>query len=103
MAKPATRATGPHIPAPYEYADASALQAMALGEAHAEQQQRALRWLINQAAGTYEFNFYPTDRETAFALGREFVGQQIVKLLKLDLSMLRRNENVEANTRTEKP
>ena len=99
MAK-ATRAQGPHIPAPYELADASAIQALMRGEANADQQVRALRWVIEQAAGAYEFQFYPSDRETAFALGRGFVGQQIVKLSKLNLNSLRRQENVEASTRT---
>ena len=90
----ATRAAGPHVPPPYEAADASAVQALHRGEASADQQQRVLRWIIERAAGTYEFNFYPTDRETAFALGREFVGQQLVKLLKINVSDLRRSENV---------
>jgi hypothetical protein len=84
----ATRATGPHIPADYDVADVSAIQALHRGDATEDQQQRALRWLIEKAAGTYEFNFYPTDRETAFALGREFVGQQVVKMLKLSVSGL---------------
>lgn len=102
MAK-APRAQGPHVPPPYEVADVAALQALERGDATEHQQQRALKWLIYQAAGTYEMNFYPTDRETAFALGREFVGQQIVKLMRLDLSALRRQENVETTARTAKP
>lgn len=91
----ATRALGPHIPPAYDLADASAIQALLRGEASSAQQQRALRWVIEQAAGMYEFQFYPTDRETAFALGRGFVGQQIVKLSKLNLSSLRRLDHVE--------
>lgn len=90
MATKPTRASGPHIPAAYELADAGAVQAMSRGEASPEQQIRALKWIIEQASGTYEFQFYPTDRETAFALGRGHVGQQIVKLTKLNLSSLRR-------------
>jgi hypothetical protein len=86
----ATRAQGPHIPPPYELADVSAVQALARGEATPEQQQRALRWVIERAAGAYEFNYYPTDRDTAFALGRSFVGQQLVKLTKLSMSDLKR-------------
>lgn len=86
----ARRAKGPHIPAPWEVADASALQAMAEGNAEPEQQKRALRWLIEQAAGTYEFNYYATDRDTAFGLGRAFVGQQIVTLLKVNTSRMTR-------------
>lgn len=91
MTKPATRANGPHVPPPYEPADASAIQALQRGDASADQQQRALKWIIEQAAGTYEFQFYPSDRETAFALGRGMVGQQVVKLLKLNLMNLRRS------------
>lgn len=89
----ATRALGPQIPPAYELADIGAFQALERGDATPDQQQRALRWLIEQAAGTYEFQFYPSDRETAFALGRGFVGQQVIKLLKLNLSSLRRQEN----------
>lgn len=89
----ATRALGPHIPPPYEVVHAAGLQALQRGDATEHQQQLVLKWLIEQAAGTYEFHFYPTDRETTFSLGRAMVGQQIVKLLSLDLSILRRTEN----------
>jgi hypothetical protein len=60
-----TRAAGPHIPAEYEVADAAAIQALANGTAEPHQQQRALKWIIEQAAGTYEFQFYPEERETS--------------------------------------
>ena len=88
----ATLANGPQVPAGYDMADVTALQAMAAGEADEIQQKRILAWIINQAAGTYEFHFYPTERDTSFALGRCFVGQQIVKLLKIDPTLLRRRE-----------
>lgn len=91
MPKP-TRALGPHIPPSYEAHHAAAFQALQRGDASSHQQQQALKWLIEQAAGTYEFNFYPSDRETAFALGRAMVGQQVVKLLRLDLATLRRDD-----------
>ncbi len=80
----ASRASCAYYPAYYELADASALQALLRGEANEDQQKRALQWIIEQAAGKDEFQFYPTDRETAFSLGRCFVGQQIVKLLKIN-------------------
>lgn len=94
--KKVTRAQGPQVPPGYELADVSAFQALQSGTATPDQQMRALRWLIERGAGTYEFNYYPSDRDTAFALGRAFVGQQVVKLLKLSISDLRRGENVEA-------
>lgn len=80
----------PAVPAEYELADASAIQALMRGEADEGQQQRALKWIIEVGAGSYQFQYYPSDRDTAFALGRGFVGQQIVKLSKLNLSALRR-------------
>jgi hypothetical protein len=90
-----TRAAGPHIPADYKAADAFAIQQVMAGTADAHQQQRAMKWIIEQASGMYEFQYYPTDRETSFALGRGFVGQQIVKLSKLNTSTLRRVEENE--------
>ena len=88
--KKVTRAAGPHIPPDWDVADASAIQALVDGIAEPEQQKRALKWIVEHAAGTYEFNFYPGDRETAFALGRVFVGQQIVKLMRVNLMNMKR-------------
>jgi len=85
-----TRAQAPHAPAEWEVADASAMQALERGVAEPDQQKRALDWIIRMAAGTYEFQFYPSDRETAFGLGRAFVGQQIVKLLRVNTASMRR-------------
>lgn len=83
----------PAVPAEYELADASAIQALMRGEADEGQQQRALKWIVEVAAGMYQFQYYPSERDTAFALGRGFVGQQIVKLSRLNLSALRRASN----------
>ena len=90
MATKPPRKLGPHIPPPYAVADVSAVQALQQGTATPDQQVRALKWIIEQGAGVYEFNYYPTDRDTAFALGRAFVGQQLVKLLKLSVAELTR-------------
>ncbi len=57
-----------------------------------DQQKRALAWIINQACGTYDFAYRPGalegERDTCIALGRQLVGQQIVKLLNLKLGMI---------------
>lgn len=90
--KPPTRAMGPQIPAQYDAASAGAIQALIAGTASSHQQQLAIRWIIEQAAGTYEFQYYPSERDTAFALGRAFVGQQVVKLSKINTMTLRRDE-----------
>lgn len=77
----------------WEVADVAAIQACVRGDATSEQQQRAMNWVIYQAAATYDFAFRPgeSDRETNIALGRQFVGQQIIKLLKLNTAALRRH------------
>jgi hypothetical protein len=59
-----------------------AIKALAVGNANGDQQRVALKWIVELAAGTYDQPFRPGvggDRDTAFACGRMFVGQQIVK------------------------
>lgn len=66
------------------------------GDATKDQQQRALKFVIESLAGTYEVSYRPGAegaRDTDFAEGRRFVGLQIVKMLKLNLSALRRDNN----------
>lgn len=85
-------ASAPWVPPKWEKADASALQAMERGDASQGQQQRALLWIVHQAAGAYDMPFRPGGedgrRDTDFALGRMFVGQQIVKLLRVNVAAL---------------
>ena len=76
------------MPAAYGKRHVVAIQALVNGTAEPHQQQLALQWIIEQCSGMYQFHFYPTDRETAFALGRGFVGQQIVKMYKLNASTM---------------
>lgn len=85
---------GPWKPHPYELADASAVQALAVGQADAEQQRRALAWIV-ECSGTYDMSYRPGpggERDTAFAEGKRSVGLQIVKLSKLNVGALRRSE-----------
>ena len=78
------------IPA-YDIADVTAIRALVNGEATPEQQKRALDWIIVKAAQTYEIPFdLDSDRVSAFYAGRMFVGQQIVKLMKLNPELLRK-------------
>ncbi len=80
--KPAT--VHPWHPAPYDEADTGAIKALAAGNANAGQQQRALAWIINTVCGYYDISYRPlSDRDTAFAEGKRFVGQQIAKQTKL--------------------
>ncbi len=91
----ATKKVEAWTPPEYELADVSAIQALLAGEANADQQARALKWIIEAAAGTYDMSFRPGpsgERDTSFAEGRRFVGLQIVKLMKLDKGILRRKD-----------
>jgi len=72
----------------YEPADATAFQALQKGEASEAQQKRALDWIINKAAGTYDMDYRQDARDHAFVSGRRFVGLQVVKMLKLNVSKL---------------
>lgn len=75
-------------------ADASAIQALTRGEATPDQQKRALDWILRKACALPEWAYQPgtSDRDTNIALGRQFVGHQIVKLQNADMSRLRRSE-----------
>lgn len=76
----------PCFRADYEIADVSALQALVRGEATADQQKRALDWVLYEAAQIRNVSFQPdSDRATSFAEGRRFVGLQIARLLSLSL------------------
>lgn len=83
----------PWLPAPYEIADVTAIQALQRGDASADMQKRALRWIIHNLCGTYDLAYRATGaRDTDFALGKQACGQQIVKLANLNLAALRRDE-----------
>lgn len=72
---------------PAEAADATALQALVRGDCPPHLQQRAINFIIYKVCGTYQPTFRPggpeASREQDFALGKQFVGQQLVGLLKV--------------------
>lgn len=81
-----------YAPPAWEDGDAFAIQAVAAGIANEHQQRRAFNWIIDAAAGTYDQSYRPdSPDQTAFAEGRRFVGLQIVKLLKINPSVLKEN------------
>lgn len=88
----------PWLPAAYTTADAAAIQSVMRGDADSFQQKRAMKWIIESAAKTYDEQYFPTyadndgRRETDYALGKRYVGNQIIKLSKLDLSDLKKKE-----------
>jgi hypothetical protein len=74
-------------PANYELADIEAIKAVFDGKGDPAQQRRALDWVVNAAAETYELSFRSNsdggDRETAFAEGKRHVGMQLVKMINM--------------------
>lgn len=81
-------------PAEYAPEDAHALKALAAGRAEAGQQKRALDFIVRGICGTYDLPYRPeSERDTNFALGKMSVGQQIVHILSIDLSQLKRSDN----------
>lgn len=89
-AKEAAEQFAPWKPAKWEPADASALQALVRGDCPPHLQQRAVSFIINTLCGTYDMPYRPggaeADRDTTFALGKMWVGQQLVKLLKVRIN-----------------
>lgn len=87
---------GPTFPAPWELHEAHAIQALAAGKASEEQQRAAFRWIVEEVCGTYDLSYRrgpDGDRDTVFAEGKRFVGQQVVKLTKINLQLLRKKES----------
>lgn len=81
----------PWMPAEWEPADVSAVQALNRGDASPDAQRRALKWIIERVAMTYDQSFVPGQPDvTQFIEGKRSVGNQIVKLLKLDLAAIKK-------------
>lgn len=72
---------------------AVSMQALSTGTADAEQQKQALKWIVEEACGDPVWAYRESDRETCIALGRQFVAQQIVSLIRANISTLRALEN----------
>lgn len=88
MKRPA-RPPKPTDAAEWKKADVAAIQALVAGKATEDQQQRALKWIVENAAQTYDRSFVPGSADqTAFLEGRRDVGRQIVKLTKLKLGAI---------------
>ena len=85
----------PYAPVKYTREDVLAIQSLATGTATEDQQKRALRFIIEAVARTYDVSFCPGpdgDRETAMAEGRRFVGLQLITLLQINVGVVFREE-----------
>ncbi len=78
----------------WELADASALKALHAGTADAHQQRRALDWILKSACGLPDWPYVVGDPDqTHIHLGRQYVGQLIMKLIQINLGAVRRKES----------
>lgn len=97
----------PWLPSVYDYDLVIAAKAISEGKANAHQQKLFLDWTVQVASGTYDEAYYDTDRDTAYACGRAFVGRQIVKMVNYPPSKmddLRREKNERpSRSNTEQP
>jgi hypothetical protein len=89
---PAKRPHG-SVPAQVNFSDAVAIQALAAGKANEGQQKHALKWILEGACALPHWPYLESERETNVALGRHFVGQQIVGAMRVNTSKLRSSED----------
>lgn len=92
--KPSSKVKAPSAwdPAPWEDRHVFAIQGLQAGTASPDQQKAALKWIIEGACGHNDWAYRPSsERDTAMFLGRQFVAKQLIKLLNLNTSMLKRN------------
>ena len=82
----------PWMPPEWDISDAHALQALALGEANKDQQQRAINWIINKAAGAYDLEYRTDPHDHAFASGLRACGLRIISLIKIDLAVFKEKQ-----------
>jgi hypothetical protein len=77
-------------------AEVAALKAVAACNASPEQQKRAMDFIIERVAGTYEEVYCPGEtgnRDTAYALGKRRVGTYIVSLLNADIRRFKSDQS----------
>lgn len=79
-------------PAVFGYTEAASIQALFHGKANEEQQRIALRWILEKACAMPTWPYRENQRETDIALGRHFVGHQIMGAVNVSLSKLQRKE-----------
>ncbi len=75
---------------PWEPEIASAVQAMVRGDCPSNLQQRLIAFIIYEMCGAGDLHYRPggieQQRDTDFALGKAWVGQQLVKLTKVRIN-----------------
>ena len=84
----------PHLSAPFVIADVLAIQALARGDADANQQLRALKWFVEGAANIYGDTYDAANQHnSSFMQGRRYAGLRVVAMYKVDTGKLADVEN----------
>lgn len=85
MAK--TKAVNPWDECDWEPADASAIQALFRGDASEVQQKRAINFIVTNVCALPYLGFdAKSERNTTYALGKQYVGHKIVQLSRIQVA-----------------
>ncbi len=76
-----------------------ALQALYEGKANEGQQQHALKFILEDLCDRMGNQYFPTQRDTDFALGKKFVGDHIVGAINAKTGQIKEPKNDRRNTR----
>ena len=94
----------PWLPVEYELRDEAAFQAFARGKADAGQQVHVLKFIVEKICKTYDMSYRPdSERDSNFAEGKRYVGNQIVKIVSFNLAALGKKKDGRSRTSTEQP
>lgn len=88
----------PWLPTEWEAADALSMQRLAMGTANSIEQKRAIKWILT-CCGVLDEAYRPGGedgrRDTDYALGKASVGRQVMKLARVNLSLIKGEEHGE--------
>jgi hypothetical protein len=88
--------TDQFAPARFSRYDALAIKAVAAGKASEGQQIRAMQWIIQAAARTYDETFVPGQSDLSdYLSGKRNVGLQLVKLINVPIDELNTTDKPE--------
>jgi hypothetical protein len=72
--------------------DLSAVQALHRGDANADQQRRAVEWILKQLAQVQVSTFHLDPAASAFAEGRRYVGLKLAQAINISMRDMLANE-----------
>ena len=88
------RPSGPWVPPVTPAHITLAIKGVATGTANENQQRAAMKWIVEELCRTYDLSYRPgSDRDTAFAEGKRFVGTTLVGEINLNNALLRSKNN----------